>query len=344
MSTQDNSILFDVGRIVQGDLYEPQTTDMKGNPLKIISGPNAGQPRVNYFFSIAIPKRGEQAWFQTTWGAKLYQIGQQSWPMWFDPQTGQCKHPKFAWKISDGDDATPNPEANMQRNCDREGFPGCWVVRFSSGFPTKVFDESGNPLLQPGLVKRGFWVEVWGNSSSNNDNSKPGLFINHGAVAYRAPGKEIVGGPDPRAIGFGKSALPPGVTAQPIGNVANLPGAPVAPGIPMPPTAGMHAPAPMPIPPGIPGSAPLPPPAAAPAPIPVQPHAGFIAPPVPGVAPPVPPAPTMAPPVASAPPVCQLGAPPGFRMANLNASNYAGFKAQGWTDDLMLVNGHMVRL
>lgn len=364
----DNSIHLPPGRIVQGDLYDPQTEDQQGNKLVVKSGPNQGQERVNFFFACAIPKTGEAIWWQTQWGGKLYALARASWPTLFDAQ-GNCLHPNFSWKVLDGDDTRPNPDAQMKRNCDREGFPGHWVVRLSSGYATRVFTEAGEPLLQPGLVKRGFWVEVIASVNTNNNTSKPGMYINHQYVAYRAPGKEIISGPDPRTLGFGKAPLPPGVTASPIGTTANLPAPPGVPGVPgaapavpgapsfpaapaapqfAPPAAPAAVPGAFPpvafAPPAAPAAhAPTPPPAVG-----VAAHPGFIAPPVPGAAPAVPTAPTMPPPPPAgptlAPQACPLGAPAGFKMANLNGPNYATFRAQGWTDDLLTAHGHMVRL
>lgn len=357
-TAQDNTVLFPVARIVQGDLYEPQDEDMQGNKLTVKTGPNAGQERVNFFFAIAIPKTGESEWFHTQWGQRIYAIARAAWQAWFNPQTAECTHPRFAWKIANGDDTTPNPDARNMRNCDREGFPGHWIVRLGSGFATKVFDEAGTPLLQPGLVKRGYWVEVLAIVNSNSNAQKPGLYINHSMVAYRAPGKEIVSGPDPRQVGFGRSALPPGVNAQPLGNTANVP-AQAAPAIPgaapavpgaAPAVPGGYAAAPAYAAPAVPG--------AAPAQTPVVPHTGFIqpvgAPAVPGAVPQSPvvagavPAPMSVPAVPGAPAapsvVCPLGAPMGFKMANLNGPRYEAFKGQGWNDTQMLGGGHMVKL
>jgi len=60
MATKVN-ITSPVGRIVMGSLYDPSTTDAEGKPLVVKTGPNAGQPRVNYFFALAIPKRPRAA-------------------------------------------------------------------------------------------------------------------------------------------------------------------------------------------------------------------------------------------------------------------------------------------
>ena len=327
MTTQDNSIRLPPGRIVQGDLYEANTKNMQGETLVTKTGPNIGKPRVEYFFALAIPKAGEQIWWQTQWGAAVYALARAYWPQLFDAQ-GNCLHRNFAWKITDGDSTEPNPDAQMKRNCDREGFPGHWVIRLSSGYATKIYDAKGEPLLAAGLVKRGFWVEVLATINSNEQAQKPGIYMNHNMVAYRAPGQEISSGPDPRSVGFGVAPLPPGVTAQPIGPGANLPAAPPPPAAAAPPQYA-------------------PPPAAAAA-VPVQPAQNFLYPPVAGAAPPLPQAPAHAPPPppAAAVPsvVCPLGAPPGHKMVNLNGHRYDAFRGGGWTDAAMIQAGHMVRL
>ena len=41
------------GRFVQGDAFEPQTTDQQGAPLTIKTGPNAGQPTKRWFMAVA---------------------------------------------------------------------------------------------------------------------------------------------------------------------------------------------------------------------------------------------------------------------------------------------------
>src|ERR1700733_10382568 len=95
-------LLTPVGRLVQGSLYEPQTTDAENKPLTIRSGPNGGQPRVDFYFALAVPKGGEQHWSQTQWGAKIWQAGHVGFP------NGQTQSPTFAWKVTDGDSQVPN--------------------------------------------------------------------------------------------------------------------------------------------------------------------------------------------------------------------------------------------
>jgi len=319
-----NSILFPVGRIVQGDLYEPQDKDAQGKPLVTREGPNAGKPTVRYYFALAIQKTAAQWWVEP-WGQTILAIANAAWPQ------GQTASPNFAWKIEDGDSQIPNQ--NGRKNCDREGHLGCWILKFSSSFPVKVFDEQGNPMLQPGLVKPGFWVEVFGTVQGNGQTQKPGVYLNHNMVAFRAPGKEIVSGPDPRAVGFGRSALPAGVTAAPVGSAA-FPSSTVAPSAtpsPSVPGGGYTQPSPTPTAGTMaPGAAP----------VPVTPHAGFLAPPVAGASP----APVPAVPQAAAPAPDPLGAPAGYRMANPQGARYEDFRQKGWIDAAMISAGHMVRL
>jgi len=329
-----NTILFPPGRLVQGSLYEGQDKDMQGAPLTVKSGANAGKPTVRYYFAVAIQKTQAQWWLEA-WGSQILAIANAAWPQ------GQTGSPNFAWKIEDGDSQIPNQ--NGRKNSDREGHAGCWIVKFSSMFPAKIFDAQGNPMLQPGLVKPGFWIEVLGTVEGNGNAQKPGVYVNHNMVAFRAPDKEIQSGPDPRAVGFGRAALPAGVTAAPVGAAAfpaAAPGVPASPtpaGVPMGAPATPTGPPAANVPPATPMTAPTP---AAAAPVPVSPSPSFIAPPAAGAAPGVPTAPA-APPAAALDP---LGAPAGYRMANPQGGRYEAFRQNGWVDAAMIAAGHMVRL
>ena len=52
-----------VGRLVMGSLYDGQDTDAEGRPLVYKTGPDAGKPRKNFFFGIAIQKGSDYAGF-----------------------------------------------------------------------------------------------------------------------------------------------------------------------------------------------------------------------------------------------------------------------------------------
>ncbi len=205
-------ILFPVGRLVYGDLYTPNTTDYQGNPLTVKTGANAGQPTSRFEFGVAIPKGPEQHWNQTPWGQAMWNAAAAGFP------NGESGRQDFSWKITDGDSQELN--RNNKRPCDKEGYPGHWVVGFSTALALKLFTDNGNTqLVNQGEIKPGYFVEVFGNVSPNGNSQNPGLFVNPSLVNRVAFGEEIIGGPDATAVGFGQAggALPAGASATPIG-------------------------------------------------------------------------------------------------------------------------------
>jgi len=212
-----NNFLTPVARLVGGDVFEGNTTDAKGNALTIKSGPNAGQPRTEFSIGIAIPKAGETHWNQTEWGQILHQVAQQGFPTLF--QQGQCIRPDFAFKVTDGDSQIPNKK-NV-KPCDREGYPGNWVLWFSNGFAPKCYTTGGEAVIpdksHPNAVKRGYYCRVYGDVRPNNDMENAGIYLNHSMVEFIAFGEEIVGGPNGADV-FGNATvgtLPQGASASP---------------------------------------------------------------------------------------------------------------------------------
>lgn len=242
MSNHKTDVLLPVGRFVMGSLTDPQTTDADGNPLLVKSGPQTGQPRINYFFAVAIPKNGAAHWWETPWGAKILAVGQAAFP-------NQCQSPKFAWKIEDGDSQIPNSKGN--KPCDREGFPGNFIVRLGSGFAPKTLTAKGDAPVDPASIKLGHYIEVLCTVDGNGSAQQPGIYINHAFVAHSGFGPEIYVGPDPSSVGFGQSALPPGASSTPAPAMTppTAPGAaPTPPAAPMPPAAAAVAAPPVPVP------------------------------------------------------------------------------------------------
>ena len=285
-------IKFPVGRLVDGSLYEPQTTDAEGKPLVIKQGPNAGKATVKYFFAVAYKKTATH-WAQEVWGEPIWALGHQSWPQ------GQAKAPTFAWKIVDGDSAVPNKRGRAPNS--REGYPGHWVVSFSSSFAPKICTSDGSSyLLDKDAVKLGSFVEVLGTIASNESANQPGIYVNHNMVAYSGLGKEIIIGINPATVGFGKGPLPDGATAIT-----------ATPGVDMP----VAAPPPPPTPPAtIVPSTTMPPTVVTPAP-------AFL-----GVPPP--------PPVPAA-------APARVMLGKAAGTSYESWIKAGWTDALLIANGLM---
>lgn len=304
--SQKVNITSPVGRIVMGSLYTPSTTDAEGKPLVVKFGPNAGQPRVNYFFALAIPKNpGETHWASTPWGQQIWNMGHAAFP-------GIAAAPTFAWKIENGDSQIPNKKG--RKPCDNEGWKGNWIIKLSGGFAPKIFRQEGAGYVQiteKDYIKPGYYVEVAFSVDSNESNQTPGVYLNHSMVCFRAYGPEISFGPDVNSAGFGAAPLPAGASAVP------LPGS-----VPMP------------------AAAPTVPTTVAPPPIPVAvtPNVGFVQVPPPAVAPPA--TTPIIPTVAVAPPP----APPAAKTmtAAANGIPYASYIAQGWTDAQLVANGLML--
>lgn len=233
MSTENN-ILFPVGRLVGGSVSKGRDTDYYGKPLTN----KDGTPAVDYSFGVAYPKHAGIDWRQEPWGARMVATANAAFP------AGQPANPSFAWKVQDGDSTVPNKKGNAP--CKNEGWPGHWVVFFSSRFAVKTLSANGVGAVDPATVKPGHYVEVFAEVKGNGSTESPGLFVNHSLVAHSAPGVEIQLGdaPDPAAVGFGRQALPAGATAVPESRLAAAAPAPAAPVVTQPHTAILQPPAP----------------------------------------------------------------------------------------------------
>lgn len=318
----------DTGRVVwagstavPNSLYDPRTQDFDGNPL---------QPdQYSYEFGLAIRKKpGETHWANSALGTIIWAQGHRD-----HPQAAQGRD--FSWKVTDGD-ATEKSSKAKARPCDKEGYPGHWVFTFRSGYPIKFVNADGSAyLLDKGAAKVGDYVQVAGSVVGNTGKS-PGVYLNHNVVSLQGIGEAITGGPDPKALGFGKGAAPEGML--PVGALrtgaapppAPTPGAAPAPsGSSTPPPPGGQPPPP--------GAQP-PPPAqnVAPPQVPVSPAPGFVgaagAPPAPGAAP--------APPPPAAPPAAPVPAGPKMT-AKAAGQTYAAFIAAGWSDATLKAHGYM---
>lgn len=238
-------ILFPVGRLLKGSLYKPQDKDADGKPLVIKSGPNAGQPTVKFYFALGIPKGTEKHWAETAWGAKMWAIGHAAFPQ-------QAQSPSFAWKVIDGDSTLANTKGT--KPCDSEGFPGHWVVSFSSSFAPKIYGDGGKVVFtEPDQVKLGHYVQVLGTVDSNGSTQRPGLFVNHSMVCFIEFGPVIHTGPDAASVGFEaqRSTMPSGGFTPPVPPASTG----IAPPVPMVPAATPVTPAAPPVTPVVPNPA-----------------------------------------------------------------------------------------
>lgn len=326
-----------VGRLVQGSVLEGRTTDGQGKPLVVKTGPRAGQPTTQFFIAVAFKKTQAAWWMEdaatpgSTFWASLYNTGRQGYPQHFGPD-GSCKHPRFAFKVMDGDGTDNDGNPNSQK----EGFAGHWVVKFGSSFAPKAW-MNGAYTVDPQAIKRGHFVRVIGTIEPNIGSDVPGVYVNHNGVEFIAYGQEIVSGPNVGAM-FAQAArpvaLPEGATmVPPTPTVSAMPaGMQPPPQMPaMPGAVHQYAPVQPVAPVPLSGPATLPQmPASMPAPGGIQPNHGFVqnvigAPQMPAM-----PAPVAA-------PVYQM-------TAKAQGNTREALNAGGWTDDMMIAQGIMVRV
>lgn len=308
-----------VGRIVQGKLWEPQEVKDQKGVAKIGTD---GKPLVDFYFALAIAKTpGHTHWSQTDWGRQVWEEGNRAHPT-FAP------HPNFSWKVEDGDSQIPNKKG--KRNCDREGFPGHWILKLRSGFAIPTYNADGSAPMPANAFTPGNFAQVLV-SVKGNTGETPGVYLNPVMAALSGYGAEIVMGPDASEAGFGAAPLPAGASAAPLAAPAGLPTPPAFP------QGGAAAPIPLPLPagpvvaPSLPGmsnaQAPVLPATtfpSSPAPVAVAPNPAFLAGPA----------------VAAPPPVPVVAAPQ--MTAAAGGATYEQFKANGWTDEAMRASGYLV--
>ena len=309
-----------VGRIVQGEPFKPQTKDAEGRPLVVKTGPNAGQPTTRHFIGLAIAK-AEPAF--TALQAKAVEVARAGFPQMFDA-AGNCTNPNFAFKITDGDSVVPNQKG--VKPCDREGFPGHWVIGFSNGFAPKIYTQRGEAIItDPTGMKRGDYVRVNAQLKDNESLQQPGLYWNHNMIELCAYGTEIQAGPSGADVfGDAPTALPQGASATPVAS-----GPPLAQPTQAAPLAPPAAVAPGALPPSqIPFGQPIAGAVAAP-----PPATDFLNPPAAAAA------------IVGAAPVASVPMPaPAARAMTAKAAGvpYEKYVEMGWTDVQLKTGGYML--
>lgn len=198
-----------VGRLVEGHPMELHPVTDDAGVQKITK---AGQPSVQCYVGLAIPKGPEQHWNQTAWGQVIQQAGVAGWP------AGEHQQPAFAWKIVDGDSTIPNKKG--RRPCDKEGFQGHWVVSMSSGFSIDCYNNGNytQKIMRADTFKRGDYIRCIFTTQGNAPSQSPGVYINLRACELIRAGQEIIGASSVDASAtFGQSAavLPQGAMVDP---------------------------------------------------------------------------------------------------------------------------------
>ena len=250
--------LTPIGRLVQSHPMIGQEKDKDGKPYIIKSGPNKGKETIKYFVSVAFPKMVDygdgagpvQNREFAAFYAQMDATARAAFPQLF-PNGGPCTHPRFAWKLMDGDGV----DANGKDNKTKEGFAGHWVIRFASQYAPRCFHfgkyDPSQQIQNKDEIKTGYYCRIGGTMEGNGvtvgSQDVPGIYVNLNMFELRAYGPEIVSGPDANAVFGGNNAntggvLPPGATMTPIGGGSAMPGmggaGPALPGAGGPAAAG----------------------------------------------------------------------------------------------------------
>lgn len=214
-------ITLPCGRIVQGHPMEGHQQKDRDNNLKVTK---TGEPLMSFFIAVAIAKGSETHWNQTDWGQQIQQTAVTAWP------NGEHDSLTFAWKITDGDSTVPNKKGN--KPCDKEGYPGHWVINIQNGFSYPCFHagkyEPHQVIQNKNEIKSGDYVRVVVNIKGNNSTDSPGVYINPQLLELSRAGIQIISQTAPDASGAfsGSQAVIPGnaqidKAVAPAGNAAS---------------------------------------------------------------------------------------------------------------------------
>lgn len=328
-----------VMRIVQGSVVLREKKDEDNKP---VLDKETGLPVQECFIAVAIKKDDPnlQAFY-----ALYVETAKAAFPQLFDAN-GNCLHPRFAWKIQDGD----GNDKNGKSVANKPGFAGHYIFKMATRFQPSCYhygkyDPSQRIPNPADVIKPGYFVRVSGTIAGNGVGANagqavPGLYVSPNMIELIAYGQEIVSGPDAAAT-FGKApvvgALPEGASttpplptnAAPANNGLAAPGVGTGlPGLAAPQQAGLAAPA---VGMGLPGQTQQ---AAAPTPslgLPGQ--TGGLALPGQGAG-------------LGAPPTGGLGAPPQGPVYQMQPSAQGATRESlhqlGWTDEQLIAGGHMI--
>lgn len=197
------------GRIVGGHPMRFDDKDTNGKPLT----KKDGTPTVNYWLKVAIAKN-DPAWPQVK--EAIMSVGREAHPHLFGAD-GLPLSPMYKDKIEDGDSIVPNSRG--KKPCDRDGYPGHWVVSMRSQSAPSVYMRNGSDAVQitdMKLVKTGDYVVAYVAMDNNNSADTPGVAVYLQSVMLTYCGDEISSRPGAEEM-YGSSvpAMPQGACAPP---------------------------------------------------------------------------------------------------------------------------------
>jgi len=309
-----------VGRLVQGGVSLNDKVDDDG---KKVIDPETGLQIKECFIALAIAKTDPEL---PAFYANFVAAAHEAHPT-IVAANGACSHPKFSWKIQDGDGV----DSNGKSVADKPGFAGHYIFKMSTRYLPRCFhygkyDPSQQIQNAHEVIKKGYYIRVSGITRGNGValtevKKVPGIFVSPDLIELVGYGPEIVTGPDANKV-FGGAAI----THTPAGMSATPTVAPAAPsnGLSPPPMPGAA-----PALPALPGAAALPA-------LPTLPGAAPALPALPAVTPAMPAMPAMSPVAPAAPQYAMTASAMGFTREQMIT--------QGWNDDALIAQGHMVRI
>ena len=163
-----------------------------------------GQPVTETYVAVALPKDGSIDWKQTAWGQQLYAKAVQDWP------NGEHGMPAFAYKVTDGDSPVPNTKG--KKPCDREGWPGHWVVHCSTQWAVSCYHVGKYDLLDQiendKEIKTGDFCRIQVSVKGNGPSESPGIYVSPKKFELAQIGTAIISESGPTAAEVFGGAAP----------------------------------------------------------------------------------------------------------------------------------------
>ncbi|MFA5387032.1 MAG: hypothetical protein WC322_01395 [Candidatus Paceibacterota bacterium] len=184
------------GRLISGDLVNPQTVDYNGRP----------KTYPNIWFAVAVSKTPDvMSVLSNIWNFTL--DAWKSHPNIVKAAQEGFASTRFHWKIEDGD---------ASKWLDKHG-AGCYVFKFSTSLLPLRCSNSDNIQIDPATIKLGYYVDVAASIASNEVVDQPGIYLNPHCVRLLGHGQIIQTGPSIDTLFGGvKGVAPAGASAVPV--------------------------------------------------------------------------------------------------------------------------------
>ncbi len=175
-----------IGRLVAGHPIKSKPSfDDKTKQPRLDS---TGRQMNETFIALAIPKIAGLDWKQTDWGQILVGVAQGAFV------AGESGRNDFAWKVTDGDSTVVNQKS--VRWCDKEGYPGHWVMNLSTMYNVTCYHTGRyaphDAIKDAAAIKAGDYIRVNLEIKGNGSQQSPGIYLNPVLVSVEREGVEII--------------------------------------------------------------------------------------------------------------------------------------------------------